>query len=127
MASTASPGGSGALYLAANNPANLVKKFCRDRHWGPYKGFLENNGLDYITWPLCHKPQLMNTHISSGGYENSRNLVLRARQSHGLITLDAAHNPTGLSMTEDGRHACLDAFVTSALNNSELDIPCFWT
>lgn len=30
---------------------------------------------------------------------------------------DPAHNPTGLSMTPEGRFACLESFVDSALNN----------
>ena len=53
LSSTATPGGSGALYLAANNLAERGQTvLLRDRHWGPYKGFLTGCGLDWITWPL---------------------------------------------------------------------------
>jgi aromatic-amino-acid transaminase len=53
FAATASPGGSGALYLAANNLLERGQSaLLRDRHWGPYKGFLDNNGIDFVTWPL---------------------------------------------------------------------------
>ncbi len=122
MASTASPGGSGALYLAANNLSEPGQKvLLRDRHWGPYKGFLENNGLDYITWPLL--PQTAtdeHPYFDRENFENSL-ATLCSEQDKVMVWLnDPAHNPTGLSMTEDGRDACLDAFVTSALNNSEV-------
>ena len=33
---------------------------------------------------------------------------------------DPAHNPTGLSMTPEGRFACLESFVDSALNNPDV-------
>ena len=42
---TASPGGSGALFLAAANYADRSKVLLRDRHWGPYDGFLAGCGL----------------------------------------------------------------------------------
>ena len=46
FSSTASPGGSGALYLSANNFLDKGQSvLLRDRHWGPYKGFLQNNSL----------------------------------------------------------------------------------
>ena len=38
---------------------------------------------------------------------------------------DPAHNPTGLSMTPEGRFACLESFVDSALNNPDVGHTCF--
>ena len=50
---TAAPGGSGALYLAAANFAERGETvLLRDRHWGPYGGFLEGCGLGVTTYPL---------------------------------------------------------------------------
>ena len=50
---TASPGGSGALFLAAANYADRGSKvLLRDRHWGPYDGFLAGCGLEIATYPL---------------------------------------------------------------------------
>ena len=49
---TAAPGGSGALYLAAANFAERGETvLLRDRHWGPYGGFLEGLSLIHISEP----------------------------------------------------------------------------
>jgi aromatic-amino-acid transaminase len=56
MTATASAGGSGALYLAATNFANRGDHvLLRDRHWGPYKGFLAGCDLKARTYPLLPK------------------------------------------------------------------------
>jgi len=119
FASTASPGGSGALYLAANNLLERGQSaLLRDRHWGPYKGFLENNGLDFVTWPLL-PPNGHDEHPYFAAEEFEQKLEeLCQKQDKIMVWLnDPAHNPTGLSMGEEGRAACLSSFVTSALNN----------
>ena len=122
LAATASPGGSGALYLAANN---LLERghsvLLRDRHWGPYKGFLQNNGIDIVTWPLLPP----NGHAEHPYFANdefeSRLENLCQNQDKVMVWLnDPAHNPTGLSMGGEGRAACLSTFVTSALNNENI-------
>jgi aromatic-amino-acid transaminase len=122
FASTASPGGSGALYLAANNLLERGQSaLLRDRHWGPYKGFLENNGLDFVTWPLL-PPNGHDEHPYFAAEEFEQKLEeLCQKQDKIMVWLnDPAHNPTGLSMGEEGRAACLSSFVTSALNNETI-------
>ena len=122
FASTASPGGSGALYLAANNLLERGQSaLLRDRHWGPYKGFLENNGIDFVTWPLL-PPNGHDEHPFFAANEFEIKLEeLCQKQDKIMVWLnDPAHNPTGLSMSDEGRAACLSSFVTSALNNESI-------
>ena len=122
LASTASPGGSGALYLAANNFLNRGQvALLRDRHWGPYKGFLQNNGLDFETWPLL-PPGGNDEHPFFADEEFQTKLgELCSKQDKIMVWLnDPAHNPTGLSMGSEGRSACLNSFVNSALNNENV-------
>jgi len=122
FASTASPGGSGALYLAANNLLERGQSaLLRDRHWGPYKGFLENNGIDFVTWPLL-PPNGHDEHPFFAANEFEVKLEeLCQKQDKIMVWLnDPAHNPTGLSMSDEGRAACLSSFVTSALNNESI-------
>ncbi len=122
FSSTASPGGSGALYLSANNFLEKGQSILlRDRHWGPYKGFLENNSLKFETWPLL-PPNGNDIHpfFAKDEFENKL-AELCANQNKVMVWLnDPAHNPTGLSMTPEGRSACLESFVDSALNNPEI-------
>ena len=122
LASTATPGGSGALYLAANNLLERGQTaLLRDRHWGPYKGFLENNGIDFVTWPLL-PPNGHDVHPYFAADEFEVQLdQLCSKQDKIMVWLnDPAHNPTGLSLGAEGRAACLSSFVTSALNNAEI-------
>lgn len=122
LASTATPGGSGALYLAANNLLERGQTaLLRDRHWGPYKGFLENNGIDFVTWPLL-PPNGHDDHPYFAADEFEVQLdQLCSKQDKIMVWLnDPAHNPTGLSLGAEGRAACLSSFVTSALNNAEI-------
>ena len=122
FAATASPGGSGALYLAANNLLERGQSaLLRDRHWGPYKGFLENNGIDFVTWPLL-PPNGHDEHPFFAANEFEIKLEeLCQKQDKIMVWLnDPAHNPTGLSMSDEGRAACLSSFVTSALNNESI-------
>ena len=122
FSSTASPGGSGALYLSANNFLEKGQSILlRDRHWGPYKGFLENNSLKFETWPLL-PPNGNEQHPFFARDEFENKLAeLCAKQNKVMVWLnDPAHNPTGLSMTPEGRSACLESFVDSALSNPEV-------
>jgi len=122
FSSTASPGGSGALYLSANNFLEKGQSILlRDRHWGPYKGFVENNSLKFETWPLL-PPNGNDLHpfFAKDEFENKL-AELCAKQDKVMVWLnDPAHNPTGLSMTPKGRSACLESFVDSALNNPQV-------
>ena len=64
MTATATPGGSGALFLAASNFANRGEKVVlRDRHWGPYKGFLSGCNLEPETYPLLPKAHPLSTRM----------------------------------------------------------------
>lgn len=114
----ATPGGSGALRLAA---ANLVERggvvLMRERHWGPYLGFLREAGLERRTWPL----------LGADGADvdlEEFTAALRstvAEQSQLMVWLnDPAHNPTGLSLQPDSRADVLDAMVHSALEHPEV-------
>ena len=119
---TASPGGSGALYLAANNFLESGENvLLRNRHWKPYGGFLANNGLGSVTWPLL--PDGENSELEFFAQkEFSESLEqLCQKQSKVMVWLnDPAHNPTGLSMTENDRFECLNTFVDSAINNEKI-------
>ncbi|MGY8745198.1 MAG: pyridoxal phosphate-dependent aminotransferase [Candidatus Poseidoniales archaeon] len=119
LASTATPGGSGALYLAANNFLERDQTaLLRDRHWGPYNGFLQNNGINFVTWPLL-PPNGHELHPYFADKEFEICLEeLCSKQNKIMVWLnDPAHNPTGLSMGTEGRAAFLSSLVTSALNN----------
>ncbi|MGB0602918.1 MAG: pyridoxal phosphate-dependent aminotransferase [Candidatus Poseidoniaceae archaeon] len=122
FSSTASPGGSGALYLSANNFLDKGQSILlRDRHWGPYKGFLQNNSLEYETWPLL-PPNGSDSHPFFAKEEFEVKLAeLCSKQNKVMVWLnDPAHNPTGLSMSPEGRSVCLESFVDSALNNPDV-------
>jgi aromatic-amino-acid transaminase len=122
FSSTASPGGSGALYLSANNFLDKGQSILlRDRHWGPYKGFLQNNSLGYETWPLL-PPNGSDSHPFFAREEFEVKLgELCSKQDKVMVWLnDPAHNPTGLSMSPEGRSVCLESFVDSALNNPDV-------
>ena len=115
---TASPGGSGALFLAAANFADRNSSvLLRDRHWGPYDGFLAGCGLSVETYPLLPK---------SGEFVDIESLTkslekLSSKQSKVMSWLnDPAHNPTGLSLSSDDRRNVLEAFSKAALNHENV-------
>lgn len=122
VGATASPGGSGALYLAANNflePGQNV--LLRDRHWKPYSGFLTNNGLGFVTWPLLPKNKSENLKYFAKEEFEEQLEKLCSNQSKVMTWInDPAHNPTGLSMSEEDRMECLNSFVESAINNANV-------
>ena len=118
---TATPGGSGALYLAAANFANRGDKvLLRDRHWGPYKGFLNGCGLSYASYPLLPSKDSDLPYVDITGFKSELAKLCQAQDKVMTWLNDPAHNPTGLSMTADGRMAFLDAFVESANVNENV-------
>ena len=108
--------------MAANNLLERGQTaLFRDRHWGPYYGFLQNNGLNFTTWPLL-PPNGHDLHPYFADKEFGESLAsLCSSQDKVMVWLnDPAHNPTGLSMGDDGRTACLSTFVASALKNESI-------
>ena len=122
FSSTATPGGSGALYLAANNFADRGDNvLLRDRHWGPYKGFLTGCGLGWETWPLLpNSPSESHPYFAKDEFESSLAKLCDGQEKVLIWLNDPAHNPTGLSMTPEGRATCLESFVTSAIANENI-------
>jgi len=122
FASTATPGGSGALYLAANNLLERGQTvMLRDRHWGPYKGFLVNNGLSFRTWPLLSsQTNTEHPYFARSEFEGVLGELCKEQDKVMVWLNDPAHNPTGLSMTTNGRAALFDSFVSSALRNENV-------
>lgn len=118
---TATPGGSGALYLAAANFANRGDKvLLRDRHWGPYKGFLSGCGLSYASYPLLPSEGSDLPYVDITGFKSELAKLCQEQDKVMTWLNDPAHNPTGLSMTADGRMALLDAFMESANVNENV-------
>ena len=114
---TASPGGSGALYLAAANYADPgTKVLLRDRHWGPYDGFLAGCGLGIATYPLLNE--------SLGVDVDSLRIQLNELSSSQKRVMswlnDPAHNPTGLSLSSDERMTVLQEFTHAAMKNENV-------
>jgi len=114
----ATPGGGGALKLTA---ANLVESggvvLMRDRHWGPYLGFLGEAGLDRRTWPLLGPN---GADVDVKGFEAALQTTV-SEQSQVLVWLnDPAHNPTGLSLQAESRADLLEAMVDSALEHPKV-------
>jgi aromatic-amino-acid transaminase len=121
IGSIATPGGSGALYLTA---ANLVERghsvLLRDRHWAPYDGFLSGSDLSIETWPLLPSGDSQYPYFDLTSFEEKIS-SLKMKQDKIMIWLnDPAHNPTGLSLTAEGRIALLDSMITSALADPEI-------
>ena len=121
MTATASAGGSGALYLAATNFANRGDHvILRDRHWGPYKGFLAGCDLKLRTYPLLPKEASPYPFVDIQGFKSELS-NLCAKQDKVMIWInDPAHNPTGLTLTPDGRMAMLEAVMESASVNEKV-------
>lgn len=124
---TATPGGSGALRMSA---ANLVsrgdKVLLRDRHWGPYQGFLREAGLSSATWPLLGQDtEGSHPDFAMPEFEQTVSDLIQ-KQDRVLIWLnDPAHNPTGLSMTPSARFDLLDIVMAQAASNLEKGITLF--
>ena len=119
--STATPGGSGALFLAASNLCERGEAILlRDRHWGPYAGFLKGCGLEMATWPLLPEEESEYPFFADTAFENEVE-HLASTQSTVMVWLnDPAHNPTGLTMTPEGRRAALDIMMASASRHPDI-------
>ena len=120
--STATPGGSGALFLAASSFTERHDSvLLRDRHWGPYKGFLRGVGLGWTTYPLLPTTNDADAPFFDlqGFQEGLASLV--SAQSKVMIWLnDPAHNPTGLSLPAASRRALLESFIESSLRHEHV-------
>ena len=122
MTATATPGGSGALYLAAANFANRGEKvLLRDRHWGPFKGFLSGCDLGIETYPLLPSTSSkLNPFVDIEGFRNKLASLCSSQDKVMIWLNDPAHNPTGLSLTPEGRMAFLEAVMESASTNEHV-------
>jgi aromatic-amino-acid transaminase len=118
---TASAGGSGALYLAATNFANRGDHvMLRDRHWGPYKGFLSGCDLKVTTYPLLPESNSPYPYVDIEGFKLQLSGLCKKQDKVMMWLNDPAHNPTGLSLTADGRMALLEAVMESASVNENV-------
>lgn len=116
---TATPGGSGALFQAASNFAERGDAvLLRDRHWGPYVGFLKGCGLGIATYPLLpSEPSSSTPFFDLDGFTNNLQGLVENQDSVMTWLNDPAHNPTGLSLPPESRYALLNAFMESATRN----------
>ncbi len=119
MGATATPGGSGALFQAAANFAERGDAvLLRDRHWGPYVGFLKGCGLEIATYPLLPPTPSSDTpFFDLDGFTTSLEGLVQTQDSVMTWLNDPAHNPTGLSLPAESRYALLNAFMESAARN----------
>lgn len=116
---TATPGGSGALFQAAANFAERGEAvLLRDRHWGPYVGFLKGCGLGIATYPLLPStPSTETPFFDLDGFTTELEGLVQSQDSVMTWLNDPAHNPTGLSLPPESRYALLNAFMESAARN----------
>ncbi|HJM54719.1 MAG TPA: aminotransferase class I/II-fold pyridoxal phosphate-dependent enzyme [Poseidonia sp.] len=119
---TASPGGSGALFLAASNFAERGHSILlRDRHWGPYGGFLKGCGLEMETYPLLPlEDNERHPHFDAEGFRNSLENLATTQSTVMTWVNDPAHNPTGLSLPGESRYALLNLFMESATRHENV-------
>ena len=121
ITATASAGGSGALYLAATNFANRGDSvLLRDRYWGPYKGFLSGCDLSIKSYPLLPSVESPYPFVDIEGFKRQLAELCNTQDKVMMWVNDPAHNPTGLSLTPDGRMAMLEALMESASVNENV-------
>ena len=121
ITATASAGGSGALYLAATNFANRGDSvLLRDRYWGPYKGFLSGCDLSIKSYPLLPSGESPYPFVDIEGFKRQLAELCNTQDKVMMWVNDPAHNPTGLSLTPDGRMAMLEALMESASVNENV-------
>lgn len=121
ITATASAGGSGALYLAATNFANRGDSvLLRDRYWGPYKGFLSGCDLNIKSYPLLPTGESPYPFVDIEGFKHRLSELCSIQDKVMMWVNDPAHNPTGLSLTPDGRMAMLEALMESASVNEKV-------
>ena len=115
---TATPGGSGALFLAA---ANFDERgdavLLRDRYWGPYTCFLKGCGLEVATYPLLPSSAGETPFLDLEAFAQALEQLVDRQDSVMTWLNDPAHNPTGLSLPPESRYALLTTFMDSALRN----------
>ncbi len=119
---TATPGGSGALFLAASNFAERGDAvLLRDRHWGPYAGFLKGCSLNAVTYPLLPAPESDDPAMFARTSFVEQLEAMASKQSSVMTWLnDPAHNPTGLSLPADSRRDLLVAFMEQAMRHEHV-------
>ena len=121
ITATASAGGSGALYLAATNFANRGDSvLLRDRYWGPFKGFLSGCDLSIKSYPLLPSVESPYPFVDIEGFKRQLAELCNTQDKVMMWVNDPAHNPTGLSLTPDGRMAMLEALMESASVNENV-------
>ena len=121
ITATATAGGSGALYLAANNFSNRGDSvLLRDRYWGPYKGFLSGCDLKIKTYPLLPKGASPYPYVDIDGLKHELSGLCETQDKVMMWINDPAHNPTGLPLTPNGRMAVLEAVMESASVNEHV-------
>ena len=119
---TATPGGSGALFLAANNFAERGESVVlRDRHWGPYGGFLRGCSLKAATYPLLPpSPNDQPPLLALNEFVEQLETLAKTQRSVMTWLNDPAHNPTGLSLPGESRLALLTAFMEQAMRHEHV-------
>ncbi|MBL6891635.1 MAG: aminotransferase class I/II-fold pyridoxal phosphate-dependent enzyme [Candidatus Poseidoniaceae archaeon] len=121
MTATASPGGSGALFLAAANFADRGDRvLLRDRHWGPYDGFLAGCDLGIATYPLLPSKDVKDSYLDLKSLEKELANLCNSQKKVMSWLNDPAHNPTGLSLTKQDRYDLLKCFIDSSLENQDV-------
>ena len=119
---TATPGGSGALYLAATNFAERGEAvLLRDRHWGPYAGFVRGCGLKQHTYALLPSVEHeAHPFVDLDGFTSALEALASSQSTVMTWLNDPAHNPTGLSLPAESRYALLNAFMESAARHEHV-------
>lgn len=121
VTATATPGGSGALYLAAANFADRGDNvLLRDRHWGPYDGFLAGCDLGISTYPLLPNKETEDSYLNIDSLKQQLSNLCNSQSKVMSWLNDPAHNPTGLSLTKQDRYDLLKCFIDSSLENQDV-------
>ncbi len=102
-------------YLCERGEAILL----RDRHWGPYAGFLKGCGLEMATWPLLPDGESDYPFFADTAFEKAVEELAQNQNTVMVWLNDPAHNPTGLTMSPHGRRAALDIMMASASKHPE--------
>ena len=119
--STATPGGSGALFLAAANFAERGDKvLLRDRHWGPYDGFLAGCDLGLATYPLLPSGEIKDSYLDINSLKQELSNLCNSQSKVMSWLNDPAHNPTGLSLSKQDTYDLLKCFIDSSLEHQDV-------
>jgi len=90
----------------------------RDRHWGPYAGFLRGCQLKTATYPLLPQtPSESSPFLDLQGFKTQLESLATTQKTVMTWLNDPAHNPTGLSLPAESRAALLTAFMESAVRH----------